>query len=98
MVPPTRTNDHRSDTTDPTPTNPQSEPRRALHAYLTPAAHETWHDFAATNGVSVSALLEALSGPLMSGFDGSTTDVLDAAIVSARATDTARRRRGRNRS
>jgi len=72
--------------------------RRALHAYLTAEAHEAWHDFAATNGVSVSALLEALSNPLLTGFDGTVAEALDDSVMAARATDTARRRRGRNRT
>ena len=85
-------------TADQSSASGQPDARRALHAYLTPAAHENWHDFAATNGVSVSALLEALSEPVMNGFDGSIAEALDQAVVAARATDTARRRRGRNRS
>jgi hypothetical protein len=35
--------------------------RKAIHAYLSPQAHDAWHDFAAENGVSVSGLLEAIA-------------------------------------
>jgi hypothetical protein len=35
--------------------------RKAIHAYLSPEAHDAWHDFAAENGVSVSGLLEAMA-------------------------------------
>jgi hypothetical protein len=35
--------------------------RKAIHAYLSPEAHDGWHDFAAENGVSVSGLLEAIA-------------------------------------
>lgn len=38
-----------------------ADPRRAIHAYLTPEAHDRWHDFAAEQGVSVSGLLEAIA-------------------------------------
>lgn len=79
-------------------TDQPSSQRRALHAYLSPAAHDTWHDFATEHGVSVSALLEALSEPLTSGLpEVSIADVLDGAVTSARATDAARRRRSRTR-
>jgi hypothetical protein len=32
--------------------------RKAIHAYLSPEAHDAWHDFAAENGVSVLQLFE----------------------------------------
>jgi hypothetical protein len=35
--------------------------RKAIHAYLSPQAHDAWHDFAAEHGVSVSGLLEAIA-------------------------------------
>ena len=38
-----------------------AETRKAIHAFLTPASHEAWHEFAAENGVSVSALIEAMA-------------------------------------
>ncbi|MFT7601732.1 MAG: hypothetical protein ACI8TP_004693, partial [Acidimicrobiales bacterium] len=34
--------------------------RKALHAYVSDDAHDQWHGFAAEQGVSVSAILEAL--------------------------------------
>jgi len=65
----------------------------AIHAHVSDAAHDGWHDFAATNGVSVSAMIEALapcldeSAPALS---------LDDVVVAARRIDAARRRsRGR---
>lgn len=72
--------------------------RKAIHAYLSPEAHSRWHDFAAEEGVSVSALLEAIAeewgdrrrrGEPVYG-DGE--DVLTA----ARQVDAARRRRKRD--
>jgi len=36
------------------------EDRKALHAYVSDDAHETWHQVAADQGVSVSAVLQVL--------------------------------------
>ena len=41
-----------------------TEGRKALHAYLSDCAHNNWHDFCAEQGVSVSALLEAIAPAL----------------------------------
>ncbi len=66
--------------------------RRALHAYLSERAHSQWHEFAAEQGVSVSAILEALASNL---------GVLDednraqTVIRRARQIDADRRRRTR---
>ncbi len=61
--------------------------RKALHAYVSGWAHDQWHDACAEEGVSVSAVLEALAGHL----DG----VLSADVVrKARKVDAERRRRG----
>jgi hypothetical protein len=73
----------------------EQKPRRALHAYLSDEAHEAWHDFAAENGVSVSALLEVLNAPLNSDLDAPVVDVMNDVIPAARATDASRRRRSR---
>ncbi len=65
--------------------------RRAIHAYVTDEAHDCWHDFAAEQGVSVSAVLEALASQL-----GTTADmaaVLDDVVTNARRIDATRRRR-----
>ena len=31
----------------------------AIHGFVTPEAHQAWHDYAANHGVSVTAILEA---------------------------------------
>jgi hypothetical protein len=38
-----------------------ADQRRALHAYLTDEAHDTWHRVADESGVTVSGLVEALA-------------------------------------
>ena len=38
-----------------------AEQRRALHAYLSDEAHETWHRIADEAGVTLSGLVEALA-------------------------------------
>jgi hypothetical protein len=76
---------------DPAPKPSADAPRRALHVYLTVRAHDRWHDTAADEGVSVSALVEVLSGEL--------TDHprWPEIVKAARAHDAANRRRGPNR-
>ncbi len=67
--------------------------RRALHAYLSDAAHDTWHQFAADNGVTVSATLEALAAELHDR-DPADGGIDFAPIIErARQTDSRRRRR-----
>ena len=63
--------------------------RKALHAYMSDEAHETWHEYAARMGVSVSGLLEALAdqGALDSFAEASEV------VQDARRVDTDRRRR-----
>lgn len=65
--------------------------RRAIHAYVSDDAHDQWHGFAATQGVSVSAILEALAGNLAT-IDHGVAD-LDDVVTAARRIDTKRRRR-----
>lgn len=65
-----------------------AESRKALHAYVSDAAHEQWHGFAAENGVSVSAVLEVFGSELTSS-GGRYLDV----VTAARGIDAARRRR-----
>lgn len=68
--------------------------RRALHAYLSDDAHETWHHVAADQGVSVSALLEAMAGDLdRPAGEGAMADRLGPIVVRARKIDAERRRR-----
>lgn len=64
--------------------------RRPIHAYLSPKAHEQWHDTCATQRVSVSVMLEAM-GPALA-------DILDALpdlVTEAGRIETERRRRNR---
>ena len=72
--------------------------RKALHAYLSDDAHEQWHSFAAQEGVSVSAVLEALASEL--DYSSSTSEApirerLNEVVAIARRTDATRRRRRR---
>ena len=78
----------------PAPAGPEN--RKPIHGYVTDAAHDHWHGFAAENACSVSALLEAM-GPTLS-FDGpeagaTFTQQLHYWVMAARRIDTARRRR-----
>lgn len=71
--------------------------RRAIHAFLSGEAHDTWHDVAATHGVSVSGLLEALALDWAEGNglgDAESASTL-AVAKSARRIDAERRRRSR---
>ncbi len=72
--------------------------RRALHAYVSDDAHDKWHGFAAEQGVSVSAILEALAPQLNAeaGDDQPVSDGLDNVVKAARKIDAARRRRRRD--
>lgn len=67
--------------------------RKALHAYVSEDAHDCWHDFAAENGASVSALLESLAPALKSSAETPFKVSLDKVIDQARQTDAQRRRR-----
>jgi hypothetical protein len=71
--------------------------RKAIHAYLSPEAHDAWHDFAAENGVSVSGLLEAManewSARLTRGEPALPDE--DELVKAARRVDADRRRRKR---
>ncbi len=72
--------------------------RKALHAYVSDDAHDQWHEFAAEQGVSVSAILEALAPALNLENEVSTEqmkDRLDTVVKSARKIDAQRRRRRR---
>lgn len=76
---------------------PNEQSRKALHAYVTDQAHERWHGFAAEQGVSVSAILEALAtalGPESTSPDASCVELTDI-VVEARRIDAQRRRRRR---
>ncbi len=69
--------------------------RKAIHAFVSVEAHDRWHDFAAEEGVSVSALIEAFAPELSDEALGKEPmfERLQVVIGSARAIDAARRRR-----
>jgi hypothetical protein len=70
--------------------------RKALHAYVSDDAHDCWHSFAAEQGVSVSAVLEALAGELQAISSTATmAERLDEVVRAARKIDAQRRRRTR---
>jgi hypothetical protein len=75
----------------------QAASRRAIHAFVSSDAHDQWHDFAAEEGVSVSALIEAFAPALAEGTTSSESmyERLDAVVTTARGIDAARRRRRR---
>ncbi len=72
--------------------------RKALHAYVSDDAHDQWHEFAAEQGVSVSAILEALAPELdLENAESAEQmkDRLNTVVKSARKIDARRRRRRR---
>ena len=71
--------------------------RKAIHAYLSPEAHDAWHDFAAENGVSVSGLIEAVAQDWAQGEGAGDTesDTAEQLARLARKIDAQRRRRSR---
>ena len=75
-----------------------AETRKAIHAFLTPASHEAWHEFAAENGVSVSAMIEAMAIDWGERRNGDTYALpeLDELARDARRIDAQRRRRARS--
>lgn len=75
---------------------PQENGRKALHAYVSDDAHEQWHGFAAEQGVSVSAILEALAPELDTEARPEPSDLssrLNGVVKAARKIDAQRRRR-----
>ncbi len=78
----------------------QDNGRKALHAYVSDDAHDQWHGFAAEQGVSVSAILEALAPELIVDEEEPAegeklSERLDTVIRAARRIDAERRRRRR---
>lgn len=67
-----------------------TDSKKAVHAYVSNGAHDQWHDFAAQNGVSVSALLEVLAAEL-----NDSEEQYQPLVVAARRIDASRRRRSR---
>ena len=72
-----------------------ADPRKAIHAFLTPESHDAWHEFAADNGVSVSGLIEAMALDWGDRTEGDDYDLAEVEALSrpARRTDAQRRRR-----
>lgn len=73
-------------TTTAAPTETTNTRRRAVHAVVSDAAHDAWHDACAQHGVSVSAVLEILADDLDVILDPDT-------VAAVRRLDTERRRR-----
>lgn len=73
----------------------KNEPRKALHAYLSDEAHDVWHDRAASYGVSVSAMLEAIALSVKDVSSESDWGKGTEIVKLARSIDTERRRRNR---
>ena len=76
----------------------QENGRKALHAYVSDDAHDQWHGFAAEQGVSVSAILEALAPELDTDANPDPVDLnsrLTGVVKAARKIDAQRRRRRR---
>ena len=68
--------------------------RRALHAYLSDEAHDTWHEVSADLGCSVSAMLEAMAADFDRPDDERALHGrLDVIVKKARRVDADRRRR-----
>jgi hypothetical protein len=73
--------------------------RKALHCYLTPAAHEIWHALAEDEGISLSGLIEVLAQDFKDfppGVDGGHPRWTGehGIVRQARRLDAQRRRRG----
>jgi len=66
--------------------------RKALHAYVSDQAHDQWHEFAAKQGVSVSAMIEALAP----AFDRADDEQFASMVTAARKIDAQRRRRSKS--
>ena len=76
----------------------QDSGRKALHAYVSDDAHDQWHGFAAEQGVSVSAILEALAPELSAAQEENeelTDEHFKGLVKAARRIDAQRRRRRR---
>jgi hypothetical protein len=75
-----------------------AETRKAIHAFLTPEAHEAWHEFAAEHGVSVSGMIEAMALDWAERRNGEDIDLpeIDELARAARRIDAQRRRRTRS--
>ncbi len=77
---------------------PVTSERKAIHAFVTHEAHDQWHDFAAEQGCTVSALIEAMAPEL--SLDAALAHEqygqrLNVIVKSARKVSAARLRRKR---
>ena len=72
-----------------------TEPRyRAVHAYLSDDAHQTWQEVTTELGVSISGLVEAMGSDLGRAPDDRALEPrLDTLVRQARRVDAERRRR-----
>jgi hypothetical protein len=70
-----------------------NDQRRALHAYLSDDAHDTWHQVAADLGCSVSAMLEVMAGDFDGQDENGSRARVEAIVKKARRIDADRRRR-----
>ena len=73
---------------------PRVRNRKAVHTCLCESIHDDWHSLASAYGVSVSALLSALSRRIDSAARRAEThaSVLQASIIEARKIDSLRSR------
>ena len=71
--------------------------RKALHAYVSDGAHDQWHNFAAEQGITLSALLDVLGTEISdpTNQEQGMSERLEFVVAEARKTDARRRRRGR---
>lgn len=67
--------------------------RKSLQTYVTPEAHEGWHQWCAAEGVSFSALIEVVGTTLAGEAYNPVSGSLQAFIAEARSVDAARRSR-----
>lgn len=68
--------------------------RRALHAFLSDEAHESWHEVATELGVSVSGMLEAMAFELPKPpSESALGNRVETLVKKARRIDAERRRR-----
>jgi hypothetical protein len=70
-----------------------NDQRRALHAYLSDDAHDTWHQVAADLGCSVSAMLEAMANDFEGEDEHGNRARVEGIVKKARRIDADRRRR-----
>lgn len=71
-----------------------STKRAAVHAYLSPPAHDALNVFAEENGISVTAFIEQVGLDLADEMDkAGSSEVRQDMVTRCRKTDAARRKR-----